>query len=45
MDPSKMGRNARLRYEKNLENSFKFNAEELLKDVKEGNILPVKLTK
>ena len=40
-----MGNHARKRYEQNLDNSIKFNAEELLKNVKEGHVLPVKLTK
>ena len=40
-----MGHYAKKRHQYNLDNNVKFNAEELLKDVKEGRILPVKLTK
>ena len=45
MDPSKMGHHARKRYEQNIEHNIKFDAEKLLTDVKDGHLLPVKLTK
>ena len=40
-----MGHYAKKRHQYNLDNNVKFNAEELLKNVKEGRVLPVKLTK